>query len=62
MHIYSNIIMHSLQNPNYICFFLNLERKKKQLATWHIDTWRTYGHVSKFQMATHIGTSGHMAA
>jgi hypothetical protein len=37
MHVYSNIIMHSVQNPNYIYIYIyiyiylkkNLEKKKK---------------------------------
>jgi hypothetical protein len=27
MHVYSNIIMHSVQNPDYIVFFLFWEKK-----------------------------------
>jgi hypothetical protein len=53
MHVYSNIIMHSVPNPNNICFFFFVFflKKKKQLAAWHIDTWLTYSHVPKLHVA-----------
>jgi len=59
--------MHSVQNKSLcmyivvllcivyktltIFIFFILGKKKKQLATCHVDTWLTYGHVPKLHMA-----------
>jgi hypothetical protein len=45
------------KNPNIFCFFFFFffflkKIKNKKLATWHIDTWRTYGHVPKLHMSS----------
>jgi hypothetical protein len=56
MHVYSNISIHSIQNPNYICFFKkNLEEKKKS------DTRLTYGHMPKLHVAIRPRTLEHVA-
>jgi len=55
------IYMHSVQNESLcmyivilLCVFFfkkKMKKKNQQLATWHIDMWRTYDHVSKFHVA-----------
>jgi hypothetical protein len=62
MHVYSNIIMHSVQNPNYIYIYIylkkNLEKKKKN--SWPRVMFTRGSHM--VMCLNYTWPFGHMAA